>query len=52
MQYVNKGKKFVSISYTFPKKKLRQGPSLSGILLFIGLYVEFNVYICSVFTNK
>ena len=34
------------------RKKLRQGPSLSGILLFIGLYVKFNVYICSVFTNK
>ena len=33
------------------RKKLRQGTSLSGILLFIGLYAEFNVYICSVFTN-
>ena len=25
------------------RKKLRQGPSLSDILLFIGLYAEFNV---------
>ena len=32
------------------RKKLRQGPCFSGILLFIGLYAEFNVYTCSVFS--
>ena len=52
MQYVNKGEKLGQYILYISKKKLRQGPSLSGILLFIGLYVEFNVYICSVFTNK
>ena len=50
---LTKGKNW-SVGYILyiSKKKLRQAPSLSGILLFIGLYVEFNVYICSVFTNK
>ena len=39
------------ILYT-SRKKLRQGLSLSGILPFIGVYVEFNVYICIVFSNR